>query len=136
MNSRAADFSGLKASLFELVEQGASGTLFVATADNHAAQIVLSRGQLLGVAHNGMHHQRALAQLAAMAPLRFSFTPELIYPLPEALLPEQAEQLLQGLGYGLLPAAEHHQAERAEPVPPPEPVSTTLRIYRGRVIQG
>ncbi len=135
MGSLATDFSGLKRSLFELIGQQATGTLFVATVDNHSAQIVLSRGQLLGVAHNGRCNEAALAQLAAMTPLRFSFTPELIYPLMETLLPEQAEQLLQKLGYPVVPAVETRRVEKAEAAPSPVASGTTLRVYRGRVIQ-
>jgi len=145
MGTLAADFSALKASLFERVRQKASGTLFVATVDNHAAQIVLSRGQLLGVAHNGLCNESALNQLAATAPLRFSFTPELIYPLMETLLPEQAEQLLQRLGYSEADGetstaeleAEPEIEPQAEPAdePPAAAAGKTLRVYRGRVIQ-
>ncbi|GAA0694965.1 hypothetical protein GCM10009104_23150 [Marinobacterium maritimum] len=136
MASRAADFSGLKTSLFELIGQKATGTLFIATVDNHAAQIVLSRGQLLGVAHNGLCNEAALSQLAVMAPLRFSFTPDLIYPLMETLLPEQAEPLLLKLGFSAAPAIEKHRVEVVEPAPSPVASSATLRVYRGRVIQG
>ncbi len=137
MGTLAADFGGLKVTLFDLVRQKSTGTLFVATVDNHAAQIVLSQGQLLGIAHNGQYSEAALAQLAAMTPLRFSFTPELIYPLMETLLPEQAEQLLQRLGYSAAPAVDKPRPERkAEPTPPQASTSSTLRVYRGRVIQG
>lgn len=137
MGSLEADFSRLKASLFELIGQGATGTLFVATVDNHAAQIVLSRGQLLGIAHNGLSNDAALRHLAAMAPLRFSFTPELIYPLMETLLPEQAEQLLQNLGYGVTSAVDSGrvEVEEQEQAVPAVDTGATLRVYRGRVIR-
>ncbi|GAA0792599.1 hypothetical protein [Marinobacterium sediminicola] len=136
MGSLSADFSGFKTTLFELVDERATGTLFVATADNHSAQIVLSRGQLLGVAHHGMHNETALEQLAAMTPLRFSFTPELIYPLTETLLPEQGDRLLNTLGYRKSSEHEERWHQNKAGLSAPVTSSTTLRVYRGRVIQG
>jgi len=139
MGTLAADFGGLTAQLFELVQLRATGTLFVVSADNHAAQVVLSKGQLLGIAYNGLHNENAVAQLASLAPLRFSFTPELIYPLMETLLPDQAEQLLERLGYRDTPAVAHPLVEEDEPtasVAAPDRSRAPLMVYRGRVIQG
>lgn len=99
MSHLTTDFSGLKSTLFALVDKGASGTVFVATEDNRASQVVLLNGRLQGAACNGLYNVAAFDVLAAMAELRFSFTPELIYPVVDSLLPVQGERLLQQLGY-------------------------------------
>lgn len=137
MGSRTADFGGLKQAVFELIDQRATGTLFVATAENHAAQLVLFKGQLQGIAYAGVYNQAAVNQLAALGQLRFSFTPELIYPVAETLLPEQAELLLHQLGYREpKPPVPAGPAAPADSEPTAEQPRQTLRVYRGRVMVG
>lgn len=137
MDTGSADFAILKTELFSLLNNAATGTLFVATGDNHAAQIVLFRGQLLGVAYSGSVNAAALSELARMPGMKFSFTAELIYPLTETLLPAESQQLLLKMGYEPCEAPPVESRPAPEPEPSPEPApSGTLRVYRGRVISG
>ncbi|MBR9829081.1 MAG: hypothetical protein GYB41_10615 [Oceanospirillales bacterium] len=135
MSHITANFNGLKNTLFALVDKGASGTLFVATEDNHAAQIVLFKGRLQGAACNGCCNVAAFDRLATMAELRFAFTPELIYPVADTLLPEQGDQLLQQLGY-VLPVKMLEDDAGCDLLGPAAQPQQTLRVYRGRVITG
>jgi len=143
MGSLESDFDGLKMALFEHCDRKDTGTLFVATDDNRSAQIVLFKGTLQGVACSGECNSTALKALASLTRLKFSFTPELIYPVPETLLPEQGQALLEVLGY------QPGRTVTAAPEPTPSPRarsstprvenphgSVTLRVYRGQVIRG
>ncbi len=138
METGSAGFDALKKALFTRLDAGTTGTLFVATDDNHAAQIVLFKGQLLGLAYAGTSNADALSALMHLKTLRFSFTPELVYPLADTLLPDQSQRLLQGIGYRPQPKQVEAQPQ---PAPEPEPAeaaprSKTLRVYRGQVISG
>ncbi len=139
MDVGSANFKTLKQALFSRLDAQETGTLFVATDDNHAAQIVLFKGQLLGLAYAGMSNADALVALQSLPGLKFSFTPELVYPLADTLLPEQAQMLMRGIGYQpkQLEPEEEAPVEVAEPeVLEEAPRSNTLRVYRGRVISG
>lgn len=137
MDVGSANFKTLKQALFSRLDAQETGTLFVATDDNHAAQIVLFKGQLLGLAYAGLSNADALAALQDLPGLKFSFTPELVYPLADTLLPEQAQTLMRGIGYQPKQAEADVPVEAAEPeVLEEAPRSDTLRVYRGRVISG
>jgi len=140
METGSADFAIFKTELFSRLDNSATGTLFVATGDNHAAQVVLFKGQLLGVAYCGRVNAAALTELSRLPGMRFSFTPELIYPLTETLLPAESRQLLMAMGYEpceTSPAADEAPVIEAAPEPAAKaPRRGTLRVYRGRVISG
>lgn len=134
MGNTAASFDTFKTTLFKLCDQGATGTLFIVTVDNHAAQVVLAAGRLAGIACKGLYHAAALAELAGMVRLRFSFTPDLIYPLEYPLAAGQSEVLLHGLGYAATAVTEGRPVATAGSAPQAVSPVRPLRIYRGRVI--
>ena len=93
--------SGLsfKNSLFTCCREKGSGSFFLATSDNRSAQVVLHQGNLIGVNYADMPASDALQALFAMSELRHSFQHELIYPVRETLLPDEATALLEGFGF-------------------------------------
>lgn len=113
-----------------------TGTFFLACAANKSGQIVLNKGQLLGITYAGETGKEAVAALKQAKALRFSFNDDLIFPVQETLLPDQSEALLNGLG--LAEYAKEHPSVAAQEkteVPPME-AKKPVRIYRGRVVQG
>jgi len=143
MGSLQTDFDGLKLAVFAHCDRGDTGTLFVATGDNRSAQIVLFKGGLQGIACSGEYNADALKSLAEQSQLKCSFTPDLVYPVPETLLPEQGQALLESLGYQpgktVISASEPATASRGrseEVAAKRPPSSVTLRVYRGQVIRG
>ncbi|SEG24703.1 hypothetical protein [Marinobacterium lutimaris] len=117
--------------LFDHCEAERTGTFFLACADNKSGQIVLHNGQILGLTYAGANGDGAAEALNRAQGLRFSFTAELIFPLQETLLPEQAQALLSQLGI-----AEYQRAESPASKPQTEVPRRSVRIYRGRVVQG
>lgn len=146
MGSLQTDFDGLKLAVFAHCDRGDTGTLFVATGDNRSAQIVLFKGGLQGIACSGEYNAEALSSLAEQSQLKCSFTPELVYPVPETLLPEQGQALLESLGYQPGKAVISASEQASEPArvsagragsaaTKSPPSSVTLRVYRGQVIR-
>lgn len=99
--------------LFYNCEAGNTGTLFIATDQNRSGQIVLHKGRLIGAAYNGEYNLSALMALSYLRDARFSYSPDLIFPVPKTLLPEESALLLEQLGF---------QDYLDEPVSKPEPV--------------
>ncbi|TCK08403.1 hypothetical protein [Marinobacterium mangrovicola] len=118
--------------LFDHCESERSGTFFLACADNKSGQIVLHNGQILGLTYAGETGDQAVKALNLASALRFSFTADLIFPLQETLLPEQAQALLLQLGIA------DYQNSQPETVEQPKVSAPrrSVRIYRGRVVQG
>lgn len=85
--------------LFYNCEAGSTGTLFIATDENRSGQIVLHKGRLIGAAYNGEYNLTALMTLTYLQDARFSYTPDLVFPIPETLLPEESALLLEQLGF-------------------------------------
>lgn len=85
--------------LFYNCEAGNTGTLFIATKENRSGQIVLHKGRLIGAAYNGEYNLTALMTLTYLQDARFSYTADLIFPIPETLLPEESALLLEQLGF-------------------------------------
>lgn len=124
--------------IFTYCEQSATGTLFLVTAENRSGQVVFHQGQLLGLSYGGEHSEKALEGLYQQTSLRQSFTNNLIFPLPETLLPEDSVALLEVMGIS-------QSLAKAEDTDSPEPVVDAVtekvskpksrRIYRGQVVQ-
>ncbi|WP_370298284.1 hypothetical protein [Pontibacterium sp.] len=107
--------------LFYNCETGNTGTLFIATDQNRSGQIVLHKGRLIGAAYNGEYNLSALMALSYLQDARFSYSPDLIFPVPETLLPEESALLLEQLGF---------QDYLNEPVSTPEPLAPPTDIPR------
>ncbi len=118
--------------LFDHCKSERTGTFFLACADNKSGQVVLHNGQILGLTYAGENGEPAVEALNQARGLRFSFTDDLIFPLQETLLPDQAQTLLRQLGMADSqgPQLEPAVQEKTE-VP-----RRSVRIYRGRVVQG
>lgn len=91
--------TAFKEALFEHCHVARSGSFFIATADNRSAQVVLHKGQLLGVNYAEYQADQALEILLTRTDIRYAFQDELIYPLRETLLPDMALALLNRHGY-------------------------------------
>ncbi|GGB94436.1 hypothetical protein GCM10011352_20610 [Marinobacterium zhoushanense] len=132
--STPTDVLALWNALFETCHQERSGTFFLACADNKSGQVVLHNGHLIGICYAGEYGERAIDRLTVTQQLRFSFTADLIFPVAETLLPEQAAALLRGLGYAdylVRDGAEsgrliHREGDVSKQV---------VRVYRGRAIE-
>ncbi len=118
--------------LFDHCESKRSGTFFLACADNKSGQIVLHNGQMLGLTYAHENGDQAVDGLNNAQGLKFSFSADLIFPLQETLLPDQAQALLKRLGIAEYQQESPEPAETAAVEAPSKPV----RIYRGRVVQG
>jgi len=128
--------------LFEAIHSRQCGTYFVVTEENKSAQIVIGNGQLLSAGYAGLLADKALLQVLASSEIRFSFSPDLIFPLPQALTEAESEYLLEQLGYdGFILATENRIKRQNEAAQvrqnevdteskPREPE----RVYRGQRI--
>lgn len=96
---RESPLYGLWKTLFHNCEAGNTGTLFIATDQNRSGQIVVHKGRLIGAAYNGEYNLSALMALSYLQDARFSYSPDLIFPVPETLLPEESALLLEQLGF-------------------------------------
>ncbi len=85
--------------LFEHCHAGNTGTVFIATKENRSGQLVIHRGHLIGAAYGGEYNFQALSALSLLDNARYSYTPDLIFPIPETLLPDDATTLLDQLGF-------------------------------------
>lgn len=120
--------------IFNHCRQASTGTIFVVTGENRSGQIVIHKGQLIGIAYGGDANMQALKQLALQKSLRHSFTPQLIFPVAETLVPETAGQLLKAMGF-----VEHHQPVHKTPKEPKQAQPAVkqdkpVRIYRGQIV--
>lgn len=136
--------------VFYHCSQGATGTLFI-SCDNKAGQIVIHKGNLIAVGYNGCFSRTAAEQISALAMPRHAFTADLIFPLRETLLPDDAHALLNDMGYSryllhsLAESATDQSAGEQDDVngtatedtltPDTVPdADTAKRIYRGQVL--
>lgn len=122
--------------IFSYSQQPSTGTLFLATDENRSGQVVFHQGALLGVSYAGEANHRAISLLAEQSSIRLSFTENLIFPLPETLLPEDSSEMLLLMGL----AAEPEKAPQTEVLQAAvEPIAETRpkkqRIYRGQVVR-
>jgi hypothetical protein len=117
--------------LLELCYEKLTGTLFIASESNRSGQVVINNGSLIGLNYCGLNTQEAFNCLIESQNLRCSFTPDLLFPVSEALQPEAALDLLETIGY-----SEKMDEDEDEPDPIPEAVAeapeTNTVIYRGR----
>lgn len=95
--------------LFKHCDEGDTGTLFIATTENRSGQLVIHRGHLIGAAYGGKYNFQALSALSVLDDARYSYTPDLIFPIPETLLPVDAKTLLDQLGF------QHYLQDLANP---------------------
>jgi hypothetical protein len=93
-------------SLFECCRSAQTGSLFIATKENKAGQIVINEGRLVGIAYAGLTNEEAVRKLEEVGELRFSFTPQIQFPLKEVLPKEQAHELLEAMGYSVAQSQE------------------------------
>ncbi|MDO6451956.1 hypothetical protein Q4490_00130 [Neptunomonas phycophila] len=126
--------------LFENCKEKKTGTLFIATDENKAGQVVLNYGRLVGVAYSGLVNESAIAKLSELArtsELRFSFSSNLQYPLLYVLDEDEGDALLESLGFIAevepeatpvidYPTAEDEENSQENTKPKSE------RIYRGQ----
>lgn len=94
----AADENRIWDSVFHHCLSGATGTLFI-SCDNKAGQIVIHKGRLIALSYGGNFSQEAAQLLSALDNPRYAFTADLIFPVGETLLPEDASALLTQLGF-------------------------------------
>ena len=95
--------------LFEHCHAGDTGTVFIATQENRSGQLVIHRGHLIGAAYGGEYNYQALSALSVLDNARYSYTADLIFPIPETLLPDDATILLDQLGF------QHYLQDLADP---------------------
>lgn len=118
--------------LLKLCYEKLTGTLFIASESNRSGQVVINDGSLIGLNYCGLNTQEAFNSLIESQNLRCSFTPDLLFPVNEALQPEAALDLLETIGYS-------EKIEEAEPEPAPEavaePPETNTVIYRGQKVE-
>ena len=120
--------------LLELCYEKLTGTLFIASESNRSGQVVINNGSLIGLNYCGLNTQEAFNCLIESQNLRCSFTPDLLFPVSEALQPEAALDLLETIGY-----SEKMDEDEDEPDPIPEAVAeapeTNTVIYRGQKVE-
>lgn len=131
-NLNNSSLAELYLDIFAKCSSAVSGTWFLASEENRSGQVVIHNGQLLGISYGGEANSKALESLLKLQTVRHSFTPELIYPVPETLFPEDARDLLEMMGWEDSKGTQQHETveEKAIDVP----ATKTVRIYRGQVV--
>lgn len=124
---------GFKASLFRHCHAKACGSFFLVTSDNRSAQVVLYKGNLIGVNYADLSANQALLELFSMSDLRFSFQNDLIYPVRDTLIADDAFALLQGFGFVSIVEDIHEDTIEAEVVTEPYSQDSGL-MYRGQKV--
>jgi len=141
-DTQVLDAKGTWKPLFAYCEDKRTGTLFIATHENKAGQIVLSLGRLVGVAYSGLVNEQAISKLtdiASTSELRFSFSSDLQYPLIYVLDASESEALLKEMGYVAAPEPqvalmEMDSSSDTEEVLPEAKSRKSERIYRGQKV--
>jgi len=99
-----------------------TGTMFVATTDNHSARIGLQQGDIVSLVFRTQRGREALDHIRKITAGRFSFSDAVVDKGPHADLPHTADllTLLVGEGSPLPPPAPASPAAAAQPVDNPQ----------------
>ena len=115
-------------SLFECCRDAKTGSLFIATKENKAGQVVVKDGILVGIAYAGLCNHEAVEKLESVGELRFSFTPGVQFPLKETLTEEASAELLQAMGYEAPAIEPLEEASDAVETQQPEEAPASLEV--------
>ena len=91
--------SDLWKGVFEHCIKGDTGSYFLASDENKSGQVVVENGRLVTVVYAGAFAQEAVEKLKALKSLKFSFSPDLVFPSALKLSEHEAEVLLDSLGF-------------------------------------
>lgn len=95
--------------IIELCQQQASGTIFIATADNHLAKVALIEGEIVCASLHRLNGLDAIRALAGLPSGVFGFNPDLQLVTQKQALPD-TDSLLQILQSGVVYSRQYDAA--------------------------
>lgn len=125
----------LVAEVSRLATEGATGTLFVRTTDDHTARLVLQDGTLVGIAYRATRGVDAIPLLQNITGCTIEFTAGFVFPISATEKLPQTRDLLRRLSDPGAPTAEELAEDEARAAALENLLAEFIGAYASHVMQ-